>query len=249
MSGFPTAALAVPRAVTELAHGRHAEPVWVNGIGGTTWRLGGADPTVEGVEFVKLLPHEHAHELLAETARLAWAGAYVPVPEVIDHGEVDDGAWLRTRALPGWSAIDPRWQDEPRTAAIAVGESLRALHEALPVGDCPFEWSTGERLARSGADEAAVAALGPEPSGSRTVVCHGDACTPNTLIGADGRWVGHVDLGSLGIADRWADIAVATMAFGWNHGPGWDGVLLDAYGIAFDEERSDWYRALWSIGD
>jgi aminoglycoside phosphotransferase len=36
------------------------------------------------------------------------------------------------------------------------------------------------------------------------VVCHGDACAPNTLIAAEGRWSGHVDLGMLGTADRWA---------------------------------------------
>ena len=36
----------------------------------------------------------------------------------------------------------------------------------------------------------------------RLVVCHGEACTPNTLIDVDGRCSGHVDLSSLGTADR-----------------------------------------------
>ncbi|MDZ8275103.1 phosphotransferase [Microbacterium aquimaris] len=42
----------------------------------------------------------------------------------------------------------------------------------------------------------------------RAVVCHGDACCPNTVIDDDGQVTGHVDLGALGITDRWADIAV-----------------------------------------
>ncbi len=67
----------------------------------------------------------------------------------------------------------------------------------------------------------------------RLVVCHGDACAPNTLLGA------------LGVADRWADIAVATWSTRWNYGPGWEDLLLDAYGIARDDEGTDFYRRLW----
>ena len=80
------------------------------------------------------------------------------------------------------------------------------------------------------------------------VVCHGDACAPNTLIGDDGRWSGHVDLGSLGIADRWADLAVASWSTDWNYGPGWEDVLLRAYGVESDPRRLAYYRLLWDLG-
>ena len=55
------------------------------------------------------------------------------------------------------------------------------------------------------------------PPIDRLVVCHGDACAPNTLIDDDGRCCGHVDLDALGVADRWADLAVATMSLEWNY--------------------------------
>ena len=86
------------------------------------------------------------------------------------------------------------------------------------------------------------------PPADKLVVCHGDACAPNTLITDDGRWSGHVDLGDLGVADRWADLAIATWSTGWNYGPGWEQVLLDAYGIKPDEERTSYYRLLWELG-
>ena len=79
------------------------------------------------------------------------------------------------------------------------------------------------------------------------VVCHGDACAPNTLIGADGRWSAHVDFDCLGVADRWADLAVATWSTEWNYGPGWEGELLAAYGIGPDSERTAYYRLLWDL--
>lgn len=65
-------------------------------------------------------------------------------------------------------------------------------------------------------------------------------------IGDDGGVTGHVDLGALGVADRWADIAVAAMSTEWNYGPGWDGALVDAYGVAADHERLAYYRDLWN---
>lgn len=255
IGGLPHGTVDVPETVTRIAVDRGATadgitPVWVNDVGGLTFRLEGAAGK-HGTKpaFVKWAPHGAGLDLRGEIARLSWARKHTPVPKVLDHGMDDDGRWVVTAAMPGTSAVDPRWHDDPRPAVIAAGEGLRALHDALPVGECPFEWSVPMRIARSGASEAAIDALGPAPDPDRTVVCHGDPCTPNTLVGDDGRWVGHVDLDALGIADRWADIAVATMSLGWNYGPGWDALFLDAYGIAPDDERTAWYRALWNLGD
>jgi kanamycin kinase len=91
--------------------------------------------------------------------------------------------------------------------------------------------------------------LGSVPAVDQLVVCHGDACAPNTLIAADGTWSGHVDLGALGVADRWADLAVATASTMWNFGEGVEDAVLDAYGIERDDERIRFYRALWELED
>ena len=44
-----------------------------------------------------------------------------------------------------------------------------------------------------------------------------------------------------------ADLAVATWSADWNYGPGWDRLLLDAYGIRPDPERTRYYRLLWDL--
>ena len=78
------------------------------------------------------------------------------------------------------------------------------------------------------------------------MVCHEDACSPNTLIDCDRRRCGHVDFGSLGVADRCADLAVATLSLGWND-PGrvWDAEFFAAYGVGLYAARIDYYRRLW----
>ena len=126
----------------------------------------------------------------------------------------------------------------------AIGDGLRRMHDALPVADCPFSWALETRFSRirAAADRWLI---GAAPEDDLVVVCHGDACSPNTLLDERGRYLAHVDLGRLGVADRWADLAVATYSLGWNYSGQWEHELLDAYGIERDEERIEYYRCLW----
>ncbi|MGW0604666.1 phosphotransferase [Streptomyces sp. NPDC002640] len=264
IAAAPQEPVETPPAVLELAGGRPMRAVWLNQVGGLTFRIDAED----GPRFAKWAPAGSGLDLAAEAVRLRWASRYTPVPPVLAEGGDASGAWLLTRGLPGTSAVDERWKADPRTAARAVGAGLRALHDALPVAECPFDWSLERRLARVrarvaagavdpaawpeelrdlGTVEGALRLLEDPPPGDRLVVCHGDACAPNTLLGDDGAPTGHVDLGSLGVADRWADLAAATWSTVWNYGPGWEETLLDAYGVAPDAERIRYYRVLWEL--
>ena len=221
-----------------LAAGRQVRAVWTNELGGRTFEISGAD----GRQFVKWAPPDSEFCLANEAARLRWAVNFAVVPWVLGNGSNEYGQWLLTAALPGECAISPRWKADPATAVAALGAGLRALHDALPVETCPFSWSVHTRLARA-------AEIPPElrdpPPVDRLVVCHGDPCSPNTLIDDSGNWSGHVDFEEMGVADRWADLAVATWAATWNYGPGWENALLEAYGIEPDPARTAYYRRLW----
>nr|MDQ3641726.1 aminoglycoside 3'-phosphotransferase [Actinomycetota bacterium] len=133
------AASLVPAAVARVAAGRTTRAVWANEAGGRTFEVG-HDP--ERV-FVKWTPVERAWELEAETRCLRWAVAFSSVPAVIDEGSDDNGAWLVTTPLHGDNAVSPRWKAEPAVAVRAIGRGPRALHDALPVTECPFWWSAG----------------------------------------------------------------------------------------------------------
>ena len=70
------------------------------------------------------------------------------------------------------------------------------------------------------------------------------------MIDDDGRCCGHVDFGSLGAADRWADLAVPTLSLGWNYpSRARDAELFAAYGVEPDLLRIDYYRRLWQAED
>ena len=268
----PPSQMEVPASVAAIAAGRPARLLWENELGGLAFLVGskpraGAETDV-GQCFVKWTPAGSGIDLAAERDRMAWAAAYTPVARPLDLGADEAGSWLVTTALPGENAVSPRWLANPRTAVTAIGTGLRALHDRLPVADCPFSWAAAGRVAQArrgvadgwldparwhedhqplGVDRA-LELVGDIPPADRLVVCHGDACAPNTLLDDEGHWSAHVDLGDLGVADRWADLAIATWSTEWNYGPGWEDVLLAAYGVDPDPVRTRYYRLLWDLG-
>ncbi len=222
-------------AVQRVAAGRMVRPVWQNEAGGVTFQVIGD----EAPFYVKWQPASTGLDLAAEAERLSWAGLFTPVPNLIGSGEDEVGTWLVMTQVPGQSTSSKRWRAEPATAVRALGEGLRSFHDSLPAEHCPFTWSAEERVVdvrrRAGAGLLAPDGLHPDHGGlsvqqaldlvgatppvDKLVVCQGDACAPNTLLLEDGHWSGHLDLGSMGVADRWADLAIATWSAEWNFGP------------------------------
>ena len=228
----------LPDQVVELAGADRIAEVWRNELDGQTFRVQGREGTryIKWQPYAGLEPQRRADvDLAAESDKLRWAGQYVPVPRVLDGGTAGDCGWLITEGIDAVSAVDARWRTCPEVAVIAIAKGLRRLHDTLPVEECPYRGSWVD------ADASTL----PEPE--HLVVCHGDACVPNTLLSQDGEFAAHVDLSRLGVADRWADLAIATYSIGWdfNFGQNYDELFFDTYGVQPDFERIRIYRELW----
>jgi kanamycin kinase len=240
---IPIEPVPIPAVVTRIAAGRPVHATWANEIGGLTFQIGDGDVR----EFVKVARQHPEADLHREAAKLRWAAPHLTVPVVLGVGRDGATEWLHTAGLPGRSAVDPHWVAHPRQAVRAIAAGLRAIHDRLPVDSCPYSWSVPSRLAAL--PESARRRLPDPPAVDQLVVCHGDACAPNTVISDEGQWCGHVDFGDLGIADRWADLAVAEWSIGYNYEGGWRAEFFDAYGIAPDHDRLDYYLRLWDGGE
>ena len=266
MSGAVARPLPVPAPLAERYRAWRWEAVsrWPEQ---TTWRLsrpGGEE------RYAKVYRAEVHPSLGEEAARLRWARPHLPVPEVLEVGGDDqDGVdWLVTVGLPGLPATEPALAADPGSVVRALAEGLRRFHDDAPVEGCPFEFRldtafehVGRRVAagRVDADEdlhdehrhlglaGAVRELESlRPDGEDLVVCHGDYCPPNALV-VGTTVVAYLDLGELGVADRWWDLAVATWATTWNYGPGYEDLFLDVYGARPDPRRQAFYRLLYDL--
>lgn len=213
------------RAREHLATGRSR--LIYNPYATATWRTTRPSGQVFYLKaaFVGVYP-----SLAAERDRCVWLrGRGAPVPEVIDHD--DDGVveWLLTAGLTGIDATCPQHVADPAVTVPLMANGLRSFHEIDPTG-CPFDHQipvalehVARRVAAGGisADGFHDGHRDLDPTSAferlgelvvdehRLVVCHGDYTPPKVLL-EGGRVVGYVDLGEVGVADRWRDLAVAT---------------------------------------
>jgi kanamycin kinase len=253
-----------PPAVAELAPGWTAELAYRLVPHLTTWRLSGPDGAIR---YAKVDTEGGYPTLRHERDRMVWAIAYLPVPRVVAFEVFGSTSVLITEALPGRDATDPTGRGDVAALVRALGRGLRQFHEAVGEEWCPFRFEleravhhVAQRIESDHIDPAGFhdihAHLTPAaafdqlcaepPLVEELVVCHGDYCAPNVLL-RDGRVSGYVDLGELGVADRWWDIAVGAWSVGWNFGAGYESDFYEGYGIAPDPERIAYYRLLYDL--
>jgi len=230
----------------------------------TTWRLTAPDGAVR---FAKVDRAGCFPTLQGEAERMRWAGPYLPVPAVVTFERVEGTSILVTEGLPGRDATDSCWRNDLPALVRAFGRGLRALHDAVDPDLCPSRFDrtraldhVRRRVAHHEIDpggfheehghlspRAALAQLEASDEWREDlVVCHGDYCPPNVLLDA-GEVTAYLDLGELGIADRWSDIAIGAWSTGWNFGESLEPLFYESYGVDPDPRRIGFYRLLYDL--
>lgn len=262
-----SSAMTVPETPSELLEKYAAwtwEPVSIYPGRSAMHRL--ASPAGE-THYLKVVHRGWTPSAEAEAERTLWAGSFLPVPRVLERGVTREASWLLTEGMDGTDATAAVFREDVSGLVTRLAEGLRHFHSA-PVEACPFQFRCADamqlvqRRFEAGQIDATrdfhpefaaltVAAAVEElaagvPDSEDLVVCHGDYCAPNILLRGT-EVVGFVDLGELGVADRWWDLAVATWSLTWNFGPGYEDQFLNSYGALRDESRIRFYRLLYDL--
>lgn len=228
-----------------------------------------------GSRFAKVASAHDTDALEAERDRIEWLrGAGVAGPRVLEWRVSESGVALVTSAVPGIPA-DQLDSTQLRAAWPSIIETLLDLH-SVPTTSCPYDryLDTMMVAARSNvADDRVRSDFLPEvlhttpphvildelerelsqrqhQETESSVVCHGDLCLPNVLVDPGTLVVtGLIDLGRLGRADPYADIALLLA----NARTVWasesiareaDEEFAEQYGITLDPARQDFYLRL-----
>ncbi|MBX9858389.1 MAG: aminoglycoside 3'-phosphotransferase [Sphingomonas sp.] len=245
----------LPSSLAEIVAGYRATPNLVGESGGVIHQL---DAVGRPTLFLKQGGGRVATDIADEYARLRWLQGRWPVPAIVGYAETEADAWLLTTALPGRAASG--WlEDQPdrrETAMRAIAAFLLQMH-AVPIATCPFDASLNLRSADAAANVAAgrvdLDELDSEREGwsaeqlwdrfqrllpieTVPVVTHGDFSLDNIFLDDDGAVTGCLDVGRVGVADCYQDLAIL-----WNSlrefDPGLAEAMFKVYGVAPDRAK------------
>lgn len=212
-----------------------------------------------------------------EDAIVKWLGGRVPVPEILMYHVENGTAYTLMSRLDGKMLCDEEFLTSPQRLIRLAADMLRMLW-AVDVTTCPLTASRlDERLkaARFNVENHLVDLENVEPETfgkggfkdpeellawleqnrpkEDIVLTHGDFCLPNLFVKED-KICGFIDLGKMGPADRWQDIAIVLRSLKSNFSGEYNGgkayfqfepyMLLDELGIAMDEEKNRYYKLL-----
>lgn len=255
------APLAVPAGLGAAVGGRRWFRDTVGESGCGVFRLtGGAGDDL----YLKTGRGSQLDDLVDEMVRLRWLAGRLPVPQLHAFLIEDGAGWLLTGRMPGRTAYQIL-EAQPALAphlADSLGRFLRRLH-AIPVERCPFNADHRLRLAaakdrldaglvaedefdeaRQGMSAQAVweEMLAALPPAFDRVVTHGDFSLDNLFV-EGGEVTGCIDLGRVGIADPWQDLAILWHSLA-EFGDEAPRRMLGAYGIALDPAKLDFHLRL-----
>lgn len=223
----PCDAIDLPVSLAEMTAGHAWARDTVGESGGAVYRLFGHTEAPD--LYLKHGRGAVAGDVTDEMARLLWLAGRIAAPAVRCYVGGSDEAWLLMDAIPGRTAYQLlEAGDDGAPIVDALARHLKRLH-AIPVEDCPFTSDHRFRLARARArldaglvdtddfdDErqgmtaqavwdqmTALTPLSPD-----TVVTHGDYSLDNLIL-RDGEVVGCIDVGRVGLADRYQDLTIA----------------------------------------
>ncbi len=254
--------LSLPPSLADYVAGYRATLITDGESGGIVHRL---DTDGRPSLFLKQGAGRVAVDIADEYARLRWLAGRWAVPQVVGYADTEAGAWLLTTALPGRAAYG--WLgDHPEQREVAVrsiAAFLRQLH-AEPIDTCPFNAALPLRRAAAAANfETGLVDLDdldPEREGwsgeqlwahfesllpleADPVVTHGDFSLDNIFLDADGAVTGCLDVGRVGVADRYQDLAILWHSLR-EFGDDLADTMLASYGVALDRKKIDLHLVL-----
>lgn len=214
-------------------------------------------------------------ELENEHAMMGWFENKVSVPKcIVDHTENGINYLLMSK-IPGKMSSDDEYMRNPEELVSVLANAMKDLWK-IGVSDCPVknDLSTVFKSAEYRVEHGMVDAEDAEPEtfgkgGFKDpeellrwlydnkpeedfVLSHGDSCLPNVFV-ENGKFSGFVDIGRMGVADRYQDIALCYRSLAHNFSghynrisyAGFDGgMLFDALEIEPDFDKIRYYILL-----
>lgn len=185
---------------------------------------------------LKAEPLADTSNLLREKENLDWLSSKLPVPKAEWYRRENGWEWLLMEYLPGSASYAYKPKGD---VGKLLGESLKAFHQLNSKGMSNTSNQTevvlGKLESEFSTEYVGIKTLLPQAWD--LVVSHGDYCLPNVFL-QDGGLAGYIDVGTLGVYDRYHEIYLCLWSLKYNKLEEESDNFLKAYGISqLDQDK------------
>lgn len=218
---------------------------------------------------------EDNQEAQSEYQMMQWLKDRLPVPQVISYARENGKSYLLMTRIEGNMSCEDVYMQNPQHLTKLLADALGVLWQTDITG-CPCEWGVDRKLKMAEYwvehDMVSMENVEPDTYGEggfsspkelyqwlathkppeEPVLSHGDFTLPNLIFEGD-ILKGYIDLGRMGIADKWQDIALCYRSLLHNYegkygGKKYEGycpdMLFEQLGIEPDWEKIRYYMLL-----
>lgn len=173
---------------------------------------------------------EHSIETEREYHICKWLKQRIPVPEILEYAIAEGKSYCLMTRIPGRMICDDMYMANPEQLLEIVSQAMKLLW-SIDINSCPCDNSLHVKLKQARynienglvdldnvdsetfgengfhSPEELMKWLEENRPEEELVFSHGDFSMPNIFAAGD-KISGFIDLGRMGIADRWQDIAI-----------------------------------------
>lgn len=227
-------------------------------------------PPIGNSWHIKISPAEDAVNVKTEATKISWAKDKLPVPSRALAVAFPGVSLLLTRTLngrPSFEQVDIFKPDKLVDYLLEAGRKFRAVSPDYCSFEAPewtFETGIVKNLGKLATNKQKHRELHPDfseltlnelkdivdagPQGRGDILCHGDWCMPNVLLGSDGQLTGIVDLGGMHIGNENLDPAIMSWTIRANMGENWEDQYLSSYNLKKDDQSISYQRLIYDLG-
>ncbi|MBQ8623450.1 MAG: aminoglycoside 3'-phosphotransferase [Oscillospiraceae bacterium] len=248
----------------------------VQGLPYTFDRVGMSGSTILTFDDMVLKIEKQSKQFDGTVSVMRWLEDKLPVPKVLCVDKENELCYLLMSRINGKMLCDEYFLERPEELCELLSEGLKTLW-SVDISDCPrirdldtelfeakyqvenklydldnVEKDTFGENGRFKTPEDLLQWLFDNKPEYKPVLSHGDFCLPN-IFSANGKISGYIDLGDMGVGDKWRDIALCYRSLKHNMdgtfgGKVYEGfnpdLLFEKLGIEKNEKKLDYYIML-----
>lgn len=205
--------------------------------------------------------------LTSEYEKLNWLEGKMNVPKIVLYDLSDDTEFLITESVEGEMACSDYYISNPDIGIKVIAEAFNQIY-SIDIKNCPFNVSIDyklsliennvsnnliheqdlreETLKKYGSINNIIQFLKSNKFVDELYFSHGDPSLPNIFASKD-KFVGLIDVGECGIADKWFDLAICEKSIRRNYGEQYISKFYEKLNIIPEREKIDYYLLMMEL--